>query len=86
VNVPIAMEISSWRGLGWGLGLWRGGQSWYIFGWAAVVTADTTGAELTLAAIDGTATAAPERSVAPAAKRGKVTFMVSARAIRMAPP
>ena len=46
----------------------------------------TTVAELTLAAIEGTAIATPERSVAPATMRGKVTFMVSARAIRMAPP
>ena len=57
-----------------------------MFGLAPEVAADATGAELTLAAIEGTAIAVPERRVAPAANRGKVTFMVSARAIRMAPP
>ena len=57
-----------------------------MFGWAPVVTADAIGAELTLAVIEGTAIAAPERSVAPATDRGKATFMASARAIRMAPP
>jgi hypothetical protein len=91
VNVPISKGISIWSCVRERVVRpWRRPQPWNMFGLAPWnmpgLAADTTGAELTLAAIAGTAIAVPERSVAPAAKRGKVTFMVSVRAIRMTPP
>ena len=54
-----------------------------MFGPLPCVTADAIGTELTLAAIEGTAIATPEKSVAPATERGKAIFMASARAIRI---